>query len=58
MRAALSLLVLQMLLANLVVPRGLPINEDQWYVEDPFDLKHNLAGLKGLRESGCVFLCK
>ncbi|CAE7622947.1 TUT4 [Symbiodinium pilosum] len=23
---------------------GLPINEDQWYVEDPFDLKHNLAG--------------
>ncbi|CAJ1397100.1 unnamed protein product [Effrenium voratum] len=22
----------------------LPTNEDQWYVEDPFDLKHNLAG--------------
>lgn len=22
----------------------LPANEDQWYVEDPFDLKHNLAG--------------
>ena len=24
--------------------RVLPANEDQWYVEDPFDLKHNLAG--------------
>lgn len=22
----------------------LPANDDQWYVEDPFDLKHNLAG--------------
>ncbi|CAE8713450.1 unnamed protein product [Polarella glacialis] len=22
----------------------LPTNDDQWYVEDPFDLKHNLAG--------------
>jgi len=22
----------------------LPTNDDQWYLEDPFDLKHNLAG--------------
>ena len=26
------------------VPRSLPTNEEQWYLEDPFDLKHNLAG--------------
>ena len=26
------------------VNRVLPANDDQWYVEDPFDLKHNLAG--------------
>eukprot|EP00913_Durusdinium_trenchii_P003485 g3227.t1 len=24
--------------------RMLPATDDQWYVEDPFDLKHNLAG--------------
>lgn len=23
---------------------SLPTNEEQWYLEDPFDLKHNLAG--------------
>ncbi len=35
--------------------RVLPANDDQWYVEDPFDLKHNLAGVD-LMASGTSWL--